>query len=335
MWSELVYLLTISMSTAVKSSDSHYDRKDNLICPKGEPKQACYRREFEPSSEWKIVKEGQMIPPGLEIRMSVDGSGIREARLTGKSDQTDIVGSEIIPIDGDEIDLDSNLHMEHPLEIPEVGGDGGSSDYRGQAVLSDRQEFRGLREYIISLSEQGELYSENFEKIVESLERLAELSSDYEIGSDVSKGHSLDALLALSGILDDSARKQGSLFSGLGKGEVITIKDMSLRCLSSALRNNDESLAHIAKAVPDHVSFVMNLISQEQDELLLRRRIGLLGALITNDEFEKAIGSKAVTQLLQELGKNSQNELVRQRIGNVLLDLTNKREGQVAGNNKQ
>lgn len=60
----------------------------------------------------------------------------------------------------------------------------------------------------------------------------------------------------------------------------------------------------------------------------------MLEALITNEEFEKAIASNAVTQLLQELNKNLQNEIVRQHIENMLLYLTNEPEGQVSGNNK-
>jgi len=79
---------------------------------------------------------------------------------------------------------------------------------------------------------------------VERVEILVKLRTNYEVGTDVFKGHFLDELLALSGILDDSVQKQGPLFSGLDKGEVIRAKDLSLRCLSRALRNNNKSLAH-------------------------------------------------------------------------------------------
>ena len=322
MWIALLYLLTATMAQVAESNNN------DIICPKGDHKEACYSRHFEPSSEWKIVKEGQMIPPGLEIRMSIDGSGIKEARIAGDDHGMDVSDAEIIPAGDEKIGLDSNSNLEQVLEVSEALKNDGINNYKEQTSFSDREEFKSLSGYIITLGKQRKLSSENFETIVKNLERLAELSSDYEIGSDVSKGRSLESLLALSGISDNSNHKDEFVFSGLGQKEIVKVKDMSLRCLSSALRNNDESLAHLSEAIPDRVSFVTRLISQETNPLLQRRRIGLLGALVTNDEFEQAINNKSVRELLERLGRNSPNELVRERVSNTLSDLANKRGDQ-------
>lgn len=37
---------------------------------------------FVPSYEWGVVPEGASVPPGLEVRLSVDGSGLRTARIS-------------------------------------------------------------------------------------------------------------------------------------------------------------------------------------------------------------------------------------------------------------
>lgn len=58
--------------------------ENQVICPDSNPIN-CYPKLFQPEEDWKVVREGQIIPPGLDIKMDFE-SGVKEAKVSNKMD---------------------------------------------------------------------------------------------------------------------------------------------------------------------------------------------------------------------------------------------------------
>ncbi|CAR27752.1 ZYRO0D05764p [Zygosaccharomyces rouxii] len=57
---------------------------DSLVCNQ----EGCYPKLFEADNDWKTVKEGQVLPGGLDIRMNLE-TGLKEAKLSDNTAHTD------------------------------------------------------------------------------------------------------------------------------------------------------------------------------------------------------------------------------------------------------
>lgn len=57
---------------------------DSLVCNQ----EGCYPKLFEADSDWKTVREGQVLPGGLDIRMNME-TGSKEAKLSDNSGHTE------------------------------------------------------------------------------------------------------------------------------------------------------------------------------------------------------------------------------------------------------
>lgn len=79
---------------------------DNLVCDK----ESCYPKLFEANNDWKVVKEGQVLPGGLDIRVNME-TGSKEAKLQDKNENqnTQTNANEIVPVINNPSD-DSNSY---------------------------------------------------------------------------------------------------------------------------------------------------------------------------------------------------------------------------------
>ncbi|XP_059151352.1 nucleotide exchange factor SIL1-like [Physella acuta] len=72
--------------TIVKDSNENYNDEDDGVVTDEEPQEYVDDNieQFEPTDEWKTVKKGQKIPPGLHVRMDFK-TGLKEAKLMSDS----------------------------------------------------------------------------------------------------------------------------------------------------------------------------------------------------------------------------------------------------------
>ena len=93
---------------------------------------------FEPTHEWKMVEEGQPIPPGLHVRMNME-TGKKEAKLMDDvttAQESEKTADSSVP--GSETNTPQNKQTETPPKKAKPGGGGG-----GGAVPSPGFFFRG------------------------------------------------------------------------------------------------------------------------------------------------------------------------------------------------
>lgn len=156
----LLLVMFLAKSTATSLSDSEQEPKidikqddeeaglvigDHLICNAEE----CYPKVFEPTNEWKVIKPAQRLPPGLDIRISLE-KGVKEAKLgeNQESAQNELVIAE------------TNKHSE----------------------LSTKEEHEFSKEFakIRDVIEQSN--SQNWVDVESVLDELAEFAHDYKKG---------------------------------------------------------------------------------------------------------------------------------------------------------
>ncbi|QPG75255.1 hypothetical protein FOA43_002605 [Brettanomyces nanus] len=286
----IIYLVVLSsVITLALSSDSE------LICPDFDPGN-CYSRLFEPSTEWQMVKPGQVIPAGLDVRMDLGDSNSREARILRSEDSAD----RVLARDKAVIVADS----------PEtIAGN-----------PEDRQEFTLALGTIIRLYDERSFAEVNEKEVEGKLEILAELGSDIDFGVEIAM-HA-DVFLAISGLTDDDEFWK-SIENNFDFKD--RMQELGTLCLSSALRNNEEALKHFSESFVDMQELLEKLMDASSNQKLLTRRLGLLGALIVDDNIEeKMLLPRNQLRLLNLYGDSKEKQL-QSRILNVLEDLKLKR----------
>ncbi|VEU20692.1 DEKNAAC101611 [Brettanomyces naardenensis] len=234
-----------------------------------------------------------------------DGKGIREARKAKGDSKGDAPG-DLATLDEDE----------PTTQIEDVSLDA-SSGAQG--------EFANLMKNVSALYESGKMATK-YDELVEDLEAITELSSDIEFGKDLIKDCKL--YMVLSG-LDNTTE---TVWNGLNEKQKKQVQDLSTRCLANALRNNEEALNHFC-SVYDAEEVVSRLI-QEESSVLLKRRLGLLGALILNEKVGMVMGpgNEYGLKLLNMYSEVTDDD-VRTRIVNVLKDLEKSDDDDSDGDN--
>ena len=266
-----------------------------FICPDSNPIN-CYPKLFEPSNEWKEVKEGQMIPAGLEVRLDLENMK-REARLdtAGHDDATPKQRNHDIVVANMNPNFQSSLDFMHGF--------------------SDR------------------MYSKtSFVIVVDHLETLVEWSSDRESG--IAIANDIKPLLKLSGIYASShdhgrgGVKGGRVDKGihvdlgLSAAQSLQVQDMVLRILASSFRNNVEAQEVLLNHLPEPEDFLKRLVVGDEEDapLIMKRKLGLLGALINNGIFHQYLEKGGIESKLVLLYGKIDDESVQERILNLLDD---------------
>ncbi|KAJ3361489.1 hypothetical protein GGF32_007247 [Allomyces javanicus] len=86
--------LTVSATyESIKYKQRHND--PNTLCST-EHHDDCYPREFVPTAEYTVIREGQVLPPGLDIRFDW-ATGERWAKLPAKSDVDESGAVVVVP----------------------------------------------------------------------------------------------------------------------------------------------------------------------------------------------------------------------------------------------
>ncbi|GMG34863.1 unnamed protein product [Ambrosiozyma monospora] len=385
-------LTLLLITTALANSYPVIPEKD-VICPDSDPLN-CYPKLFQATSEWKVIKEGQMIPAGLEVQMDFE-TNVKQARLDPDAklnkkkglsvlDSQPLIdggsgsGSQNDGVDVGQVNLGSNAgpgsdnyknkNNEYNKNVinrgqgelmvqsdqkkdlsdpyqgiptkntrqPKINYNSGSRANNGNSNPNDGNSmkknnnyhandnsFESSMNYVIQFVESPS--SGHYDDLMSSLEYLSDLSSDSDFG--VSFVAQIQTVLKLTGLYDSNMVNFGKEF-GLNHVQYDKVKELTTRCLSSALRNNAAAQKTLGNYLVDKSDFMTRLMaydssSDAEDVLLLKRRLSVLGALITTpgSEYSKVFSQGGLKGKLLDLFYNVSDSSVKQRITEILEDL--------------
>ncbi|KAG7783529.1 hypothetical protein KL910_005192 [Ogataea haglerorum] len=245
-----------------------------LICPDPNPLN-CYPELFEPSTDWKTVKEGQIIPGGLDIRLNIDTLE-REAKLS-----------------------DNNKPHENGAVI----------------VSEDIMEFDEEQDFSEALRHVSKFVDHGVgdpATLLRKLEFISEMSSDSDYGVDTMQY--IQPLIRLSGLYDEEGPKD------LNDDDRDEIRERATIILASSLRNNAEAQRKFLQYFSDPMDFVDHLTAKIENDVLLRRRLGILGSLLNSGWFMDRFES--IKKKLLILYPQLENQATKQRLMHIISDIT-------------
>lgn len=141
--------------------------------------------------------------------------------------------------------------------------------------------------------------------VLECLEILADLSHDLEHGVELAKR--MKPLLILTGLCDEKVTFQD---------ETHRITETALRAVASSLRNNPEALETFwLQADSNLMELLMQALEQSEDQVILKRYLGVLGAVTENEtglrKFQICLGKQRLLTLFDKLDSSSQSRALR------------------------
>lgn len=226
-----VLTFSASASTNSESSSTKDGEKGDLICHTDNPSE-CYPRVFEPTDEFRIVREDQEIPPGLHVRLDVN-TGKREAKINDPSEANPAleglpVDSSVVVIDGQE-DTEAGSEPQIPKGAPEYDSVG-----KIKEPHDTKQSFHDSLTVLKTLALDDR-------PIGAALDILDDISHDIYYGLKIAEdtGAVKELLCMMS--------SQG-VFSRGGEDDVVKQAGLAASIVGSALQNNHKALQEVENA---------------------------------------------------------------------------------------
>lgn len=301
--------LTIGCSVAMASSNPTKDQ--DLICVES-PKKECYPKEFQPTNEWQVVREGQSVPKGLHVRLDMQ-TGLQEAKLLDESDKTDTEDPNKKAIEVVVNEEEGLIPLEEEKEVPEDESD-----------VKLKHQVKNLESSHHELSPSSETL-QNYKAatapvLTSALESLADLGHELDFGALIVKQENLQPLLS---IIQDTSL-------------LPSIRETAVRALGASLRNNPDALNAASthkittilittmKSILDNSS---SISTDAQSNKLVGRLIYALGSIVgtgqgdetlyagANAEYFQAEGNSVLRQAFETAGPD-----VKRKIANFISD---------------
>lgn len=301
--------LTIGCSVAMASSDPTKDQ--DLICVES-PKKECYPKEFQPTNEWQVVREGQSVPKGLHVRLDMQ-TGLQEAKLLDESDKTDTEDPNKKAIEVVVNEEEGLIPLEEEKEVPED-----ESDVKLKHQVKNLESSH--HELSPSLETLQNYKAATAPVLTSALESLADLGHELDFGALIVKQENLQPLLS---IIQDTSL-------------LPSIRETAVRALGASLRNNPDALNAASthkittllittmKSILDNSS---SISTDAQSNKLVGRLIYALGSIVgtgqgdetlyagANAEYFQAEGNLVLRQAFETAGPD-----VKRKIANFISD---------------
>lgn len=301
--------LTIGCSVAMASSNPTKDQ--DLICVES-PKKECYPKEFQPTNEWQVVREGQSVPKGLHVRLDMQ-TGLQEAKLLDESDKTDTEDPNKKAIEVVVNEEEGLIPLEEEKEVPED-----ESDVKLKHQVKNLESSH--HELSPSLETLQNYKAATAPVLTSALESLADLGHELDFGALIVKQENLQPLLS---IIQDTSF-------------LPSIRETAVRALGASLRNNPDALNAASthkittllittmKSILDNSS---SISTDAQSNKLVGRLIYALGSIVgtgqgdetlyagANAEYFQAEGNSVLRQAFETAGPD-----VKRKIANFISD---------------
>ena len=274
---------------AKKDAESDLVIGDHLVCNTKE----CYPIGFVPSTEWKEIRPGQRLPPGLDIRVSLE-KGVREAKLPEPGSEN--IGNEEEDVKGLVLGAEGSTLSESELKETSEDLENEQSGFKLNNAEKESDILQQETDLKIAVSDNAEAtsnepagheFSEDFAKIkslmqspdektweeVETLlDDLVEFAHDYKKGFKI-LSNEFELLEYLS--FDDTLS--------------IQIRELAARIIVSSLRNNPPSIDFVNEKYPQTTFKLCEHLSELQasqgSKLLIKRFLSILDVLLSRTEY--------------------------------------------------
>ncbi|RFU34317.1 hypothetical protein B7463_g1965, partial [Scytalidium lignicola] len=299
-----------------------------LICP-GDNLSECYPKQFQPTEEFQLIREGQDIPPGLHVRLNI-WTGEKEARLN-------------IPIEGE--DVESNIPVEQAMVVvPESEQEATDQKIEEKPAVRGQEppEYNPAGKILPPRPDDTEL--ETFQKAMlfvnteghdfdTALDDLSDLSHDIYYGVEIVKdGPVLERLICLLASQSPGHEVEGK------KGR----DHKAASILSSAIQNNPTALKELtkmqklvlyptcdaeklggAKPGDNIIKLLHSQLSSEHSPAALRAKVSALSGFLKDpsirDNFITNEGMKLLLSMFLK-GTDYKWSSVKERIANLVTD---------------
>lgn len=250
---------------------------DEMICAEGDAND-CYPVEFKPTREYQAIREGQQIPPGLDIRMDWQ-TGEKFAKLSDDFK----VSNEIIEVKTiEEIDdkkvvnyIEDDEDTEEDKEIKAI-----KNSYGSQTSI----DFEDSLDILLEPKSEASL--------IEALDSLTEHSHNLKDGIIITEHIYLNKLL---NIIDN---------------DKLELKELSSRIIAQSLRHNEKALQNINLNIL--IPKFLKLFRNEQNSVLEKRYLGVISSLIQNEDGSKIfVNADGELILLNQFNKLKEDSKIR------------------------
>jgi nucleotide exchange factor SIL1 len=238
------FLASLALASVVLSSSVQLNTPLDTICV-DEASTDCYPAQFEPTNEYRLIREGQHIPQGLDIQVDWQ-TGEKFAKLSdseGSEKFRELIEVEdkrkVVNYSDDDVEEDSEI-----IAMKKA--------YGSHSTLNVKDSLDLLLSY------------EDEPKLLEGLESLTEHSHNLNDGILISEPLYLEKLLEL---IDGGDPK---------------LKELSLRIIAQSLRHNEDALANVDLDLV--FPKVIQVLKSERDPVLQKRTLGVISSLIQNEE---------------------------------------------------
>lgn len=206
----------------------------DMICSQ-ENSEDCYPKIFEPTGEFRIVREGQEIPPGLHVRLDVT-TGLKEAKLNDPKEQNPAL--EGLAVDSSMVVVESEEGSEDAakLRVPK-----GAPEYEPVGKIkppeSESQAFRDSLTFLKTLSL-------NDRPVDAALTILEDIAHDIYYGLKITEDpNAVKELLCMMSSQDNFAKASDD--------ETVKQAGSAASIIGSALQNNQKALQEVEKSWSD------------------------------------------------------------------------------------
>lgn len=299
-----------------------------LICPNDNPSE-CYPKEFQPTEEFQLVREGQDIPPGLHVRMNI-WTGEKEARLNiplegedGALDAHLEQGTIVVPGDyeettNEELRKTNAVQKKEPPEYNPAGKikqphpEDTEFETFHKAMSLVEAEAPGFDAALDDLADLAHDIYYGVEIIKNSplLEKLACLLAGHSSGYEVEGGKGHDHKAA--SILSNSVQNNPTALKELGKSQNLVLYP-TCGAVGSSGDENEESL----------IELLRSQLTDERSPAGLKAKISALNGLIKDpfirDDFIANGGMDLLLSMFLK-GTDDQWSGVRDKVTNLVMD---------------
>ncbi|KAF5100584.1 hypothetical protein D0Z00_001203 [Geotrichum galactomycetum] len=287
-------------------------KDQDLICVES-PKKECYPKEFQPTNEWQIVREGQSVPKGLHVRLDMQ-TGLQEAKLLDESDKTETEDPNNKAIEVIVDEEEGLIPLEDEPEAPEEDESDVKLKHQVKYLESSHHELSP------SLETLQNYKTATAPALTSALESLADLGHELDFGALIAKQENLKPLL---NIVQDASL-------------LPSVRETAVRALGASLRNNPDALkaASTSKITTLLITTMKSILNNSnsistdtQNNKLVGRLIYALGSTVgtgqgdetlyqgANAEYSQAEGNSVLRQAFETAGAD-----VKRKTANFISD---------------
>lgn len=262
----------------------------------------CYTKDFLPTKQWQIIREGQVLPQGLDVQLDWQ-TGEKRARLPEEVDSIEELNILLGQLSRDEEGYGKELIMKEPVKEDESKKivsynteEDDDEDEIDSDIMALKQAAQGSASVIdlneaLAFLKHGDMKDDA--KLSIALESLNEYSHSLKDGMRISLEENFKPLLNL-GLKDGNYHE----------------RELALRVIAQSLRHNLKAVENIDGNEVLHK--VLNSLDSETNSVIQKRLLGVVSSVLqTKENVQEFIKLQGAKQLLKDFRNLQEDSKIR------------------------